>query len=140
MFVSRASGVSSATVLASLALEKAFDPIGFVMLLVGGVLLFDLPPQFERWRVPAEILLGVIVLLLVFFVYATRNAKPEHVPERRAIPRTFGGSGQAISQASAEQRDFSPADRELRDGDRSFIVIVGGAARDIRATRRPPHT
>ena len=66
VFVSRASGVSSATVLASLALEKMFDPIGFVMLLVGGILLFDLPPQFDRWRVPAEILLGVIILLLVF--------------------------------------------------------------------------
>src|SRR5436305_8986367 len=91
VFVSRASGVSSATVLASLALEKLFDPIGFVMLLVGGVLIFNLPPQFERWRVPAEILLGAIVLLLVFFVYATRNAKPEHVPERRAVPRTFSG-------------------------------------------------
>src|SRR6266542_918466 len=32
VFVSRASGTSSATVLASLALERMFDPIGFVML------------------------------------------------------------------------------------------------------------
>src|SRR6478672_10031526 len=91
VFVSRASGVSSATVLASLALEKLFDPIGFVMLLVGGVLVFDLPPQFERWRVPAELLLVVIILALGFFVYATRHAKPEHEPERRAVPRTFMG-------------------------------------------------
>jgi uncharacterized protein (TIRG00374 family) len=74
-----------------MALEKLFDPIGFVILLVFGVLAFQLPPQFERWKVPAEVLLVVIVLLLVFFVYATRHIKPEHVPERRAKPRTLGG-------------------------------------------------
>src|SRR5712671_4359867 len=80
VFVSRASGVPSSTVLASMAMEKLFDPIGFVILLVYGVLAFQLPPQFERWKVPAEILLVVIVLLLAFFVYATRHIKPEHVP------------------------------------------------------------
>jgi len=82
-------------VLASMALEKLFDPIGFVILLVFGVLAFQLPPQFERWKVPAEILLVVIVLLLVFFVYATRHIKPEHVPERRARPRTVWGKVRA---------------------------------------------
>src|SRR5439155_12808876 len=85
----------SSTVLASMALEKLFDPIGFVMLLVFGVLVFELPPQFERWKVPAEILLVVIVVLLAFFVYATRRMKPEHVPERRAKPRTFMGKFRA---------------------------------------------
>lgn len=91
VFVSRVSGVPSSTVLASMALEKLFDPIGFVILLVFGVLAFDLPPQFDRWKVPAEILLVVIIALLVFFVYATRHIKPEHVPERRAKPRTSWG-------------------------------------------------
>jgi uncharacterized protein (TIRG00374 family) len=91
VFVSRVSGVASSTVLASLALEKLFDPIGFVMLLVFGVLAFQLPPQFERWKVPAELALAAIVLLLIFFVYATRHIKPEHVPERRARPRTWWG-------------------------------------------------
>jgi uncharacterized protein (TIRG00374 family) len=99
VFVSRASGVSSSTVLASMALEKLFDPIGFVILLVAGVLAFQLPPQFERWKVPAEILLVVIILLLVFFVYATRNIKPEHVPERRARPRTVWGRVRAYFQS-----------------------------------------
>ncbi len=89
VFVSRASGVSSSTVLATMALERLFDPIGFVFLLVFGVIVFQLPPQFEAWKTPAEILLVVIVLVLVFFVYATRRMKPEHVPERRARPRTL---------------------------------------------------
>ncbi len=95
VFVSRVSGVPSSTVLASLALEKLFDPIGFVMLLVFGVLVFQLPPQFERWKVPAELALAAIVLLLIFFVYATRHIKPEHVPERRARPRTRWGKVRA---------------------------------------------
>jgi uncharacterized membrane protein YbhN (UPF0104 family) len=78
-----------------MAMEKLFDPIGFVILLVAGVLVFELPPQFERWKIPAELLLVLIVLLLVFFVYATRRMKPEHVPERRARPRTFMGKFRA---------------------------------------------
>jgi uncharacterized protein (TIRG00374 family) len=95
VFVSRVSEVPSSTVLASMALEKLFDPIGFVILLVAGVLVFELPPQFERWKIPAELLLVLIVVLLVFFVYATRRMKPEHVPERRAKPRTFMGKFRA---------------------------------------------
>ena len=89
VFVSRASNVSSSTVLATMALERLFDPIGFVFLLVFGVVVFQLPAQFEAWKTPAEILLVVIVILLAFFVYATRRMKPEHVPERRAKPRTL---------------------------------------------------
>ncbi|HET9635995.1 MAG TPA: lysylphosphatidylglycerol synthase transmembrane domain-containing protein [Gemmatimonadaceae bacterium] len=89
VFVSRSTGVSSSTVLATMALERLFDPIGFVFLLVFGVLVFQLPAQFEAWKTPAEILLVVIVVVLAFFVYATRRMKPEHVPERRAKPRTL---------------------------------------------------
>lgn len=118
VFVSRASGVSSATVLASVALDKLFDPIGFVMLLVGGVLIFNLPPQFERWRVPAELLLAAIVILLAFFVYATRNAKPEHEPERRAVPRTFAG------RVKAYLTSFGRTARLLASGPRFGMAIV----------------
>ena len=91
VFVSRVSGVSSSTVLASLALERVWDPIGFVVLMVFGVLAFELPPQVDRWKIPAEVTLVLIVALLVYFVYATRHVKPEHIPERRAKPRTLAG-------------------------------------------------
>lgn len=91
VFVSRLSGVSSSTVLASLALEKLFDPIGFVILLVFGVLVFDLPSQFEAWKIPAVGALVVIIALLAFFVYATRNAKPGDASVRREQPVGFAG-------------------------------------------------
>jgi len=118
VFVSRVSGVSSSTVLASMAMEKLFDPIGFVILLVAGVLVFELPPQFERWKLPAELLLVVIVLLLVFFVYATRRMKPEHVPERRAKPRTFMGKVRAYFTS------FGQTAARLATGPRFLAAIV----------------
>jgi uncharacterized protein (TIRG00374 family) len=91
VFVSRATGIPSSTVLATLALERMFDAVGFVILLVFGVLAFELPPMLEKWRIPAEILLALIVVFLVWFVYAARTMKPEHVPERRARARTVWG-------------------------------------------------
>src|SRR3954464_4277139 len=118
VFVSRVSGVPSSTVLASLALEKLFDPIGFVILLVAGVLVFELPPQFERWKIPAELLLVLIVLLLVFFVYATRRMKPEHVPERRAKPRTFMGKFRAYFVS------FGQTAARLATGPRFLAAII----------------
>ncbi len=118
VFVSRVSGVSSSTVLASMALEKLFDPIGFVMLLVFGVLVFQLPPQFEAWKVPAEIALAVIVLLLVFFVYATRHIKPEHVPERRAKPRTLRG------KVLAYIKSFGQTAGRLATGPRFLAAMI----------------
>ena len=118
VFVSRVSGASSSTVLASMALERLFDPIGFVILLVFGVLVFELPPQFERWKVPAEILLVVIVFLLAFFVYATRRMKPEHVPERRAKPRTFMGRFRAYFVS------FGQTAGRLATGPRFLAAII----------------
>ncbi|HWL41054.1 MAG TPA: lysylphosphatidylglycerol synthase transmembrane domain-containing protein [Gemmatimonadaceae bacterium] len=91
VFVSRLSGVPSATVLASMALEKLFDPIGFVIFLVFGVLVFELPAQFEAWKIPAVALLAVIVAALAFFVYATRNAKPGDSGVSRTPAAGLGG-------------------------------------------------
>jgi len=50
-------------------------------------------PELTRRRL--IIGLVVIVLLLAFFVYATRHIKPDHVPERRAKPRTAWGKFRA---------------------------------------------
>ena len=118
VFVSRVSGVSSSTVLASVALDRLFDPIGFVMLLVFGVIAFELPPQFEAWKVPAEITLGAIVLLLIFFVYATRNIKPDHEPQRGEKPRTWTGKVRAYF------RSFGQTAGRLATGPRFLAAMV----------------
>ena len=81
VFVSRASGVRSSTILATLALERMFDPVSFVILLVYGVIVYSLPPALERWRLPAEIALVLILILLTWFLYTARNARPAEVAE-----------------------------------------------------------
>lgn len=114
VFVSRASGVPSSTILATLALERLFDPVGFVILLVYGAIAFELPPALEKWRVPAEALLVVIAAGLVWFVYNARNIKPEHVPERREKPRSLWGRVRRyVSRFAASTRSLTTVQRFL---------------------------
>lgn len=117
VFVSRASGVPSEKILATLALERLFDPVGFVILLVGGSILFDLPPALERWRLPAEILLGVIGILLGAFIYWSRNTGDEIV-ERRARARTLWG------RVKRYLVDFGRSTRSLTTLPRFLIALV----------------
>jgi glycosyltransferase 2 family protein len=118
VFVSRTTGVPSSTILATLALERLFDPVGFVILLVFGVIAFELPPGLEKWRLPAEVLLVAIAALLIWFVYAARNVKPEHVPERRAKPRTLWGRVRRYLSG------FAASTRSLTTGPRFLGALV----------------
>lgn len=118
VFVSRSTGLPSSTILATLALERLFDPVGFVIMLVFGVIVFELPPALERWRHPAELLLVVIAALLVWFVYSARNIKPEHIPERRAKPRTVWGRVRRYLSG------FAASTRSLTTGPRYIVALV----------------
>jgi len=118
VFVSRATGIPSSTVLATLALERLFDPVGFVILLVFGVLFFSLPPSLEKWHLPAEIALALIAILLTWFVYASRHVKPAHVPERRTTPRGLGG------RIRAYLLGFAASTRSLTTGPRFIGALV----------------
>jgi uncharacterized protein (TIRG00374 family) len=118
VFVARATGIPSSTILATVALERLFDPVGFVIMLVFGVLVFSLPPSLERWHLPAEIALVLIAILLTWFVYASRNAKPEHVPERRKRPRGLTGRIRAYLVG------FAASTRLLTSGPRFIGALV----------------
>lgn len=50
LFVSRATGVSSARVLAALALERLLDAVSYLALLGGVAWRIELPPALARWR------------------------------------------------------------------------------------------
>jgi len=114
VFVSRATGVPSSTILATLALERMFDAVGFVILLVFGITFFELPHALEKWRRPAEALLVAIAAFLIWFVYTARNIKPEHVPERRAKPRTLWGRVRRyLSGFATSTRTLTSASRFL---------------------------
>jgi len=71
VFVTRASGASSAAVLAALALERLFDLIGYIILMAGAAYLLPMPHEIARWRfVAVGALLGIIVL----FAFLLRRA------------------------------------------------------------------
>ena len=79
IFVSRASHVTSAKVLATLALERLFELIGYVVMLALAVSLLPLPPALERTRPFAWIALAVIAVMLVYLVRRPEGA--EHLLE-----------------------------------------------------------
>lgn len=118
VFVSKASGVPSERVLATLALERLFDPVGFVILLVAGAILFDLPPALERWRLPAELLLVVLTVLIGAFVYWSRGSTPETTLEKREPASTI------LGRIKRYMVDFGRSTRSLTTGPRFLAALV----------------
>jgi uncharacterized protein (TIRG00374 family) len=74
IFVSRATHLPSARVLATLALERMFELVGYVVMLALAVSFLTLPPSIERLRIFAWIALGVIAVLFIFLL-----RRPEQV-------------------------------------------------------------
>ena len=68
IFVSRASHITSAKVLATLALERLFELIGYVVMLALAVSLLPLPAALERTRPFAWLALVLIAAVLVYLV------------------------------------------------------------------------
>jgi uncharacterized protein (TIRG00374 family) len=64
LLVSRAGGVSSARVLAALAMERVLDIVTYLGLLVGAIWLLDVPPMVARWRMTATIALAIAVAMI----------------------------------------------------------------------------
>lgn len=68
VFVARASHVQSAKVLATLALERMFELIGYVVMLALSVSFLALPDMLERTRPVAWIALAGVTVLMVYLV------------------------------------------------------------------------
>ena len=66
LMVSRASGVGSEKVLATLALERLFEFAGYVLLFAAAVSLFPLSPELRAWRAWAFVALGGLFALFVW--------------------------------------------------------------------------
>lgn len=65
LLVSRAAGVSSAGVLAALAIERTLDAVSYLVLLVTAAWMLDLPEHIAHWRGAATAALALAVGLLV---------------------------------------------------------------------------
>ncbi len=68
VFVSRSAHITSAKVVATLALERLFELVGYVVLLSLAASLLDLPPQLEKAKYFAVPLLVVMGALLVWLL------------------------------------------------------------------------
>jgi uncharacterized protein (TIRG00374 family) len=68
IFVARSAHLPSATVLATVALERLFELVGYVVLLSLSAILLDLPPTLARTRPFALAALVGIAALLVYLV------------------------------------------------------------------------
>lgn len=118
VFVSRATGIPSSTILATLALERLFDPVGFVILMVYGVVAYTLPPALERWRIPAEIALGIIAVLLAWFLYSAHHAKPGDAAKGTAESSGLWGRFKAFMMG------FAASTRSLATGPRFVAALL----------------
>ena len=75
IFVARAAHIPSAKVLATLALERLFELIGYVIMLALAVSLLPLPHALERTRPFAWLALAVITAGLIYLVRRTERSE-----------------------------------------------------------------
>lgn len=75
VFVARSAHVPSAKVLATLALERMFELIGYILMLALSVSFLQLPPSIERMRPVAWAALAGVILLLIFLVRRPERAE-----------------------------------------------------------------
>ena len=75
IFVARSAHVASEKVLATLALERLFELIGYVVMLALAVTFLDLPPSLDRTRPFAIAAVFVVIGLLVYLVRHPEKAE-----------------------------------------------------------------
>ncbi|HEY4132193.1 MAG TPA: lysylphosphatidylglycerol synthase transmembrane domain-containing protein [Gemmatimonadaceae bacterium] len=68
VFVARAAHVQSAKILATLALERMFELIGYIVMLALSVSFLELPPSLARTRPVAWAALAGVVVLMIYLV------------------------------------------------------------------------
>ena len=75
VFVARAAHVKSAKILATLALERMFELIGYIVLLALSVSFLELPTALTRFRPIAWIALALVTVLLIYLVRRPERAE-----------------------------------------------------------------
>jgi glycosyltransferase 2 family protein len=133
VFVARAADVPAPRVLATLALERMFDTVGFVVLLAFGGLLLETTPEMHRFRLPAMIVLVVITALIVVFLYMSRGHTLETAAEAVADvavgPVTLIGRGRRfVSRFATSARALATPSRFAVAFGLSLIAWLGQLA------------
>ena len=114
VFVARTSHVQSARVLATLALERMFELIGYVVMLVLAVSFLELPPMLSRTRPVAWLALAGVTVLMVYLV--RRPDVTFEVPE--GPPRSWRG------RLAGYMRHFAQTVGGISTGPRFTIALL----------------
>jgi glycosyltransferase 2 family protein len=81
VFVSGATGVPAARVLATLALERLFELVGYAAMLAGSVLVLPVPASLRKTRPFA---IAALLLMTAFLVYLLRRPNLAHDDDESA--------------------------------------------------------
>lgn len=68
VFVARSANLDSARVVATIALERLFDAIGYVVLLALAIMFLELPPSIDRLRPFALVSLLLVAILMAWLI------------------------------------------------------------------------
>jgi glycosyltransferase 2 family protein len=89
VFVGRAASAPAATVVATLAVERLFDVVCYVLLLAFAGLFLPLPHSLEMWTYPAGFALVALIGFLIFLVRAPAR-RPEALISAGDVPSPRG--------------------------------------------------
>jgi uncharacterized protein (TIRG00374 family) len=88
LFVRRAAGVSSATVVATLALDRLTDVLSFLGLLALAPLVGALPAVLRRWSGRAEVALAIVLPMLAALAWLARRRHGPRAAAAASAPAT----------------------------------------------------
>ena len=137
VFVARAAHVQSAKILATLALERMFELIGYVVLLALSVSFLELPPtRSSATRPIAWVALVGVIALMIFLV-----RRPEKRRGGRGGNRRRMASAVHLVHEALRADDRRHLDRAaIRRGARSCRSASGRCRCGRTASRRAPRT
>jgi uncharacterized protein (TIRG00374 family) len=115
VFVARTAHVQSAKILASLALERMFELIGYIVMFVLAVSFLELPPWLARARPIAWFALAVVVGLMIYLV------RRPHIDEVAPLEKTATGWRGRVAEFF---RHFGSTIGGISTGPRFIVALV----------------
>jgi uncharacterized protein (TIRG00374 family) len=96
MLVARTANVASASILATLALERLFEAVGYVMMLALAATVLPLPSYLEAMRPMAIVVLIATGVVLVFAVRSRAGVLPIAAPGDGVVERVLAYVGRVM--------------------------------------------